>query len=93
MLEKIIAWSLSHRIAVLVGAAVVCLIGWVAVNRLVVDAFPDTTPVQVQINTVAPGMVAEGATSTGQLSAPSNIGFFAISHSAAATPMPGQPAT
>jgi len=59
MLEKIIAWSLSHRIAVLAGAAVVCLVGWVAVNRLVVDAFPDTTPVQVQINTVAPGMVAE----------------------------------
>ncbi|MFM8707266.1 MAG: efflux RND transporter permease subunit, partial [Planctomycetia bacterium] len=28
-------------------------------NRLVIDAFPDTTPVQVQINTVAPGMVAE----------------------------------
>ncbi|MFY8221587.1 MAG: efflux RND transporter permease subunit, partial [Pirellulales bacterium] len=59
MLEKIIAWSLSHRIAVLAGAAVVCLVGWVAVNQLVVDAFPDTTPVQVQINTVAPGMVAE----------------------------------
>jgi cobalt-zinc-cadmium resistance protein CzcA len=59
MLEKIIAWSLSHRIAVLLGAAVVCLIGWVAVNRIVFDAFPDTTPVQVQINTVAPGMVAE----------------------------------
>jgi cobalt-zinc-cadmium resistance protein CzcA len=59
MLEAIIAWSLSHRIAVLVGAAFVCLVGWVAANRLVVDAFPDTTPVQVQINTVAPGMVAE----------------------------------
>ena len=59
MLEKIIGWSLSHRIAVLLGAAVVCLVGWVASNRLVVDAFPDTTPVQVQINTVAPGMVAE----------------------------------
>ncbi|NCY03195.1 MAG: efflux RND transporter permease subunit, partial [Planctomycetia bacterium] len=59
MLESIISWSLSHRIAVLAGAAVVCLVGWVAVNRLVVDAFPDTTPVQVQINTVAPGMVAE----------------------------------
>jgi len=59
MLEKIIAWSLSHRIAVLLGAAVVCLVGWVAVRRLVIDAFPDTTPVQVQINTVAPGMVAE----------------------------------
>jgi cobalt-zinc-cadmium resistance protein CzcA len=59
MLERIIAWSLSHRIAVLAGAAIVCLVGWVAVNKLVIDAFPDTTPVQVQINTVAPGMVAE----------------------------------
>ena len=59
MLESIIEWSLSRRVAVLMGAAVVCLVGWVAVNRLVVDAFPDTTPVQVQINTVAPGMVAE----------------------------------
>jgi cobalt-zinc-cadmium resistance protein CzcA len=59
MLEAIIAWSLSHRIAVLMSAAFVCLVGWVAVNRLVIDAFPDTTPVQVQINTVAPGMVAE----------------------------------
>jgi len=59
VLEAIIAWSLSRRVAVLLGAAVVCLVGWVAVNRLVVDAFPDTTPVQVQINTVAPGMVAE----------------------------------
>jgi len=59
MLEAIIAWSLSHRLAVLAAAAVICLGGWVAVNRLVIDAFPDTTPVQVQINTVAPGMVAE----------------------------------
>jgi cobalt-zinc-cadmium resistance protein CzcA len=59
MLESIIAWSLSHRIAVLLGAVVVCLVGGVAVSGLVVDAFPDTTPVQVQINTVAPGMVAE----------------------------------
>ncbi len=59
MLESIIAWSLSHRVAVLLSAAVVALVGWVAVGCLVVDAFPDTTPVQVQINTVAPGMVAE----------------------------------
>jgi len=59
MLEKIIAWSLSHRIAVLAGAAPVCLAGYASVNGLVIDAFPDTTPVQVQINTVAPGMVAE----------------------------------
>ena len=59
MLDSIIAWSLSRRLMVLFGAAVVCLVGWVAVRGLVIDAFPDTTPVQVQINTVAPGMVAE----------------------------------
>jgi len=59
MLESIIAWSLSHRAAVLVGAAAVCLAGYVSLGGLVIDAFPDTTPVQVQINTVAPGMVAE----------------------------------
>lgn len=59
MLESIIAWSLSHRAAVLVGAAVVCLAGYASLGGLVIDAFPDTTPVQVQINTVAPGMVAE----------------------------------
>ena len=59
MLESIIAWSLSHRTAVLVGAAAVCLAGYASLGGLVIDAFPDTTPVQVQINTVAPGMVAE----------------------------------
>ena len=59
MLERIIGWSLDHRPAVLMAAAVLLLAGWLAAGRLVVDAFPDTTPVQVQINTVAPGMVAE----------------------------------
>ena len=59
MLEAVIAWSLSRRIAVLAAAAGMCLVGWVAITHLVVDAFPDTTPVQVQVNTVAPGMVAE----------------------------------
>ena len=59
MLEKIIAWSLSRRLAVLAAAAAVCLAGYVSVRGLVIDAFPDTTPVQVQVNTVAPGMVAE----------------------------------
>jgi cobalt-zinc-cadmium resistance protein CzcA len=59
MLDSIITWSLSRRLTVLLGAGVVCLVGWVAVRGLVIDAFPDTTPVQVQVNTVAPGMVAE----------------------------------
>lgn len=59
MLDAVISWSLSRRVPVLIGAVLVCLAGWLAVTRLVIDAFPDTTPVQVQINTVASGMVAE----------------------------------
>jgi cobalt-zinc-cadmium resistance protein CzcA len=59
MLSSIIAWSLAHRGAVLAGVAALCIVGAVSASRLVIDAFPDTTPVQVQINTVAAGMVAE----------------------------------
>ncbi|MCY2963101.1 MAG: CusA/CzcA family heavy metal efflux RND transporter [Planctomycetota bacterium] len=59
MLEKIIAWSLTHRLMVLGGAFVVALAGWFSLRALNIDAFPDTTPVQIQINTVAPALVPE----------------------------------
>ena len=59
MLHSIIAWSLSHRWFVLLGAGLVCLLGYFAGTALNVDAFPDTTPVQVQINTVAGALVPE----------------------------------
>lgn len=54
MLEKIIDLSLRHRLIVLLGAAALIVAGVLAFRRLPLDAFPDTTPVQVQINTVAP---------------------------------------
>lgn len=57
-MKSLIAWSLKHRLAVLLGAAVVAVVGFVSLNRLNIDAFPDTTPVQVQINADVPGMVA-----------------------------------
>ena len=59
MLYSVIAWSLSHRWIVLLGAAVICFAGYLSVSNLNVDAFPDTTPVQVQINTVAGALVPE----------------------------------
>jgi cobalt-zinc-cadmium resistance protein CzcA len=58
MLYRIISWSLSNRLAVLAGSAIVILAGVWSVQRMNFDAFPDTTPVQVQINTDAPGLVA-----------------------------------
>ena len=56
MLTKIIDWSLGHRVFVLLASLVLLLGGAVAFRHLDIDAFPDTTPIQVQINTVAPSL-------------------------------------
>jgi cobalt-zinc-cadmium resistance protein CzcA len=59
MLNRIINWSLRHRLLV-VGATISFIVGGlIAVSHLNIDAFPDTTPVQVQINTVAPSLGPE----------------------------------
>ncbi len=59
MLNGIISGSMNHRLAVLAGVLVLVAAGVSALASLNVDAFPDTTPIQVQINTVAPSMVPE----------------------------------
>jgi cobalt-zinc-cadmium resistance protein CzcA len=59
MLNWIISWSLRHRLLVLGLTAAVMAAGILAIRRLDIDAFPDTTPVQVQINTVAPALGPE----------------------------------
>ncbi|HEY7310933.1 MAG TPA: CusA/CzcA family heavy metal efflux RND transporter [Gemmataceae bacterium] len=59
MLNGIIDFSLHHRLLVLLGTAAVAGLGAVSLRYLDIDAFPDTTPVQVQINTVAPALGPE----------------------------------
>ncbi len=59
MLNSLIALSLRHRLFVLAGVALLGLCGVWSLGSLNIDAFPDTTPVQVQINTIAPSMVPE----------------------------------
>ncbi len=59
MLNAIISWSLSNRLVVLVAWTGIAVAGLFALRALSIDAFPDTTPVQVQINTVAPALSAE----------------------------------
>ena len=54
MLNAVISWSLRHRPTVIGIWAAVAAAGVLAFLRLPMDAFPDTTPVQVQVNTVAP---------------------------------------
>lgn len=59
MLEKLITFALRQRVFVLSGAVVLLVVGWRAVDNLPVEAFPDVQDVQVQIDTLAPGMAPE----------------------------------
>ncbi len=56
MLTRIVTWSLDHRFLVIVLSLLLVIGGGAALAHLPLDAFPDTTPVQVQINTVAPAL-------------------------------------
>jgi cobalt-zinc-cadmium resistance protein CzcA len=59
MLNALIGFSLKNRFVVLLLAAILIVLGLRAASQLPLDAFPDTTPVQVQINTVAPALGPE----------------------------------
>jgi heavy metal efflux system protein len=59
MLNWIIGWSLRNRFLVLLGTLAFVIWGVYSLWHLPVDAFPDTTPVQVQINTVAAALSPE----------------------------------
>ena len=56
MLARILDWSLRHRAVVVLAWTAVAIAGVISWLRLPVDAFPDTTPTQVQVNTVAPSL-------------------------------------
>ena len=56
MLNAVITWSLRHRLVVILGWIGIVVAGVLAFRRLPIDAFPDTTPVMVQVNTSAPSL-------------------------------------
>jgi cobalt-zinc-cadmium resistance protein CzcA len=59
MLNALINWSLHNRFLVLAGTVLFAAFGVWSLQALPIDAFPDTTPAQVQINTQAPGLAPE----------------------------------
>ncbi|HEX7815770.1 CusA/CzcA family heavy metal efflux RND transporter [Dyella sp.] len=59
MLARLVELSLRYRWLVLIVFAGIALAGYRAVSRLPIDAFPDVTPVQVNVYTEAPGLAAE----------------------------------
>ena len=56
-------WSLILRssivLSVILAAVLFAVVGGFSLQQLDIDAFPDTTPVQIQINTVAPSLASE----------------------------------
>ena len=59
MLNGIIRFSLANRALVILCAVIAAGLGVFAMLQVDIDAFPDTTPVQVQINTVAAALGPE----------------------------------
>jgi len=59
MLNAIVDVSLRYKVLVLVGFLLVVVFGVQAFRTVPVDAFPDVTPVQVNVYTESPGLAAE----------------------------------
>lgn len=59
MLNKLVESSLQYKFLVIIAFLVIGFMGWRAVNTIPIDAFPDVTPVQVNIYTESPGLAAE----------------------------------
>jgi cobalt-zinc-cadmium resistance protein CzcA len=59
VLNRVIDFSLRHRFLVVVGVLALAALGGLSLRYLDIDAFPDTTPLQVQINTTAPALGPE----------------------------------
>ncbi len=59
MIDRILEFSLRQRAVVLLGAVALLAAGLWSVLHLPIDAVPDITGVQVQINTVVPALAAE----------------------------------
>jgi cobalt-zinc-cadmium resistance protein CzcA len=55
MIERILDFSIRHRWLVLIAALIIAALGISNYQSLPIDAVPDITNVQVQINTSAPG--------------------------------------
>jgi heavy metal efflux system protein len=59
MLEKLVESSLRYKFLVLIAFVTVAFLGLRAITLVPIDAFPDVTPIQVNIYTESPGLAAE----------------------------------
>ena len=59
MLIRCVELALRYKVLVLIAFAAIAFLGYRAVRTVPIDAFPDVTPVQVNIYTESPGLAAE----------------------------------
>ena len=59
MLARLVQFSLSQRLFILLATLIVAGAGWMAYLGLPIDAFPDVSSTQVKIIMKAPGMTPE----------------------------------
>lgn len=59
MLEKIIQFSLTQRLLILMSVFILIIVGWKSFQTLPIDAFPDVSTTQVKIIIKAAGMTPE----------------------------------
>lgn len=59
MLNNLVDWAIRNRLLVLLGLIAALIASFLSIRQLNLDAFPDVTNVQVEVNTEAPGLAAE----------------------------------
>ncbi|MFC4762243.1 efflux RND transporter permease subunit [Dyella koreensis] len=59
MLTRLVELSLRYKLLVIILFVVIGFLGWRAMRQVPIDAFPDVTPVQVNVYTESAGLAAE----------------------------------
>jgi heavy metal efflux system protein len=59
VIDKILEFAVGQRVLVLMGALALLLLGLWSANKLPMDAIPDITGVQVQVNTTVPALAPD----------------------------------
>ena len=58
MLNSLVDWAVRNRLLVLLGLVITLISSAISLKKLSLDAFPDVSNIQVQVNTEAPGLAA-----------------------------------
>ncbi|RAI33595.1 efflux RND transporter permease subunit [Rhodoplanes serenus] len=78
MLDRLVEFSLAHRLLVVLATLVLIGAGTYAFQQLPIDAFPDVSPVQVKVIAKAPGMTPEEVET--RVTAPLELELLGIPH-------------